>query len=127
MAEHTFPCWAVFQILENRFALAEVLGFPEAARLGMNKTRLAEHLRRNLRPLIEALPLSELYRRQMGGVPSASSVSLSLEPPQGSDPLARSPLAYLSRSPLEPCKRSRGGVDPGAWRASFLEVAIPNN
>ncbi|TMQ31893.1 MAG: AAA family ATPase [Planctomycetota bacterium] len=94
MAEHTFPCWAVFQILENRFALAEVLGFPEAARLGMNKTRLAEHLRRNLRPLIEALPLSELYRRQMGGVPSACSVSLSLEPPQGSI-LWRGPLSLV--------------------------------
>src|SRR5438132_613744 len=94
MAEHTFPCWAVFQILENRFALAEVLGFPEAARLGMNKTRLAEHLRRNLRPLVEALPLSELYRRQMGGVPSTFSVSLSLEPPQGSI-LWRDPLSLV--------------------------------
>jgi ATP-dependent Clp protease ATP-binding subunit ClpC len=92
MAEHTFPCWAVFQILENRFALAEVLGFPEVARLGMNKTRLAEHLRRNLLPLVEALPPSELYRHQIGGVPFASTVSLSLEPPHGSI-LWRRPLS----------------------------------
>lgn len=33
MALHELPFWIVYQLLENRLALGEAIGFPEVARL----------------------------------------------------------------------------------------------
>jgi ATP-dependent Clp protease ATP-binding subunit ClpA len=76
-----FPYWSVWQVLENRLALVEVLAFPERARLGGSVPALRQQLELNLKAIIEATPLAELHRRHCAGAPTADSVVLTLEAP----------------------------------------------
>jgi hypothetical protein len=80
MSETTFPFWVVFQRLDSGLVLAEALGFPEVSRLGADRRRLGDQLRRNLLRLLEDAPLSALYRRQVGGQPAGDAVAVPLDP-----------------------------------------------
>ncbi|HEY1860137.1 MAG TPA: AAA family ATPase, partial [Gemmataceae bacterium] len=80
MSSFAFPCWAVYQVLENRLALVEMLNYPEVSRLGANRDRLRAHIRRKVRRLLEPVPLSTLFRRHVACPPVVSTVSLMLDP-----------------------------------------------
>jgi ATP-dependent Clp protease ATP-binding subunit ClpA len=91
MADFEFPVWSVRQVLDHRLLLAEGLGYHEVARLGCKKERVHDHLRRNLKRLIEATPLAALYRRQIGEAPTVERVEVMLD---------QSPDKGLWREPL---------------------------
>jgi ATP-dependent Clp protease ATP-binding subunit ClpA len=79
MSEIEIPAWTVLQRLD-RLVLGEALGFPEVSRLETVRRRVTEHLRRNLRRLIAAAPLSRLHRCHLGGEPVVTTVAVPLEP-----------------------------------------------
>jgi hypothetical protein len=83
MSSFVFPSGAVYQVLENRLALVEMLNYPEVSRLGANRDRLLAHLGRNVRRLVEPAPLSTLFRRHVASKPVVHGVSLTLDPASG--------------------------------------------
>jgi hypothetical protein len=70
--------WAVYQHLENRLDLGEGVGFPDLSRLARTHSRLLCALERNLKRLVEAVPLATQHRRRVGRrwrCPTASSTA----------------------------------------------------
>lgn len=97
LIDTTFPFWALYQRLDSGLVLAEALGFPEVSRLGADRRRMGDQLRRNVsRLLLEDTPLSALYRRHVGGEPAATTVAVPLDP-----------------------------VGPGAWWRGPLPLSFP--
>src|SRR5438067_1190661 len=92
MDEIAFPFWIVFQLLDDRFVLAEAVGFPDISRLGERFQRATDHLRRNVKPILEKLPLAALFRRHIRAEPEPGRCRLELVPATGSV-LWREPLS----------------------------------
>jgi ATP-dependent Clp protease ATP-binding subunit ClpA len=131
MAEFVFPVWILFQILENRLALAEALGFPEITRLGAGRWRLSKQVHRNVRRLIETAPLPSLHRRHLASEPRLTTVKITLEPPPGSLlwrtplPLVFHVLRWSHGSDAELAFVPALGIEVVATRAAELEERLP--
>jgi hypothetical protein len=84
MRVFTFSFWAAYEELGDSFLLGEVVGFPEVSRLGTDRAKVEERLRRNLVSLLEKAPLGGLHRRHIAEAPVPQRFTLTLEPVEGS-------------------------------------------
>src|SRR5579863_6252382 len=84
MADHAWGLPVIIRTLENRSHLAEGFLFPEVSCYGSRPDRLREALERNVRHIVAALPLGEVYRHRPPGPVEADSVTLTLDPPRRS-------------------------------------------
>jgi ATP-dependent Clp protease ATP-binding subunit ClpA len=94
MSQVDFTYWALTQLLDERFALAEGLAFPEISRLGPRAATIQAQLDRNLKKLLEEEPLADLHRRRASDTPVVDSASILLDPVPGSN-LWREPLPLV--------------------------------
>jgi ATP-dependent Clp protease ATP-binding subunit ClpA len=76
-----FPCWLLWQVLDNQLLLGEAVGFSEVTRLHTSQQKLRDQLRRNIRRLMEEESPTAHLRRHLVLDPLVASVSFSLEPP----------------------------------------------
>jgi ATP-dependent Clp protease ATP-binding subunit ClpA len=132
MDDFVFPVWMLLQVLENRLALVEGLGFPEIARLGGTRDRLRDEIQRNLRRLVEAAPLPSLHRRHLASAPTVGAVELTVDPQPGSIlwreplPLAFPVVRWRHGSDAELALVPALGIEVVAGKAAELDQRLPD-
>jgi ATP-dependent Clp protease ATP-binding subunit ClpC len=77
-----FPLGFLHQRLDSGHVLSECLFHPDLTRLGANRDRAVQALRKNLDELLPKQPPGELFRRRLGTTATARWVVLTLDPPR---------------------------------------------
>jgi ATP-dependent Clp protease ATP-binding subunit ClpC len=81
-SESSFSIGFLHQRLGSGHVLSECLFHPDLSRLGANRERVIQSLRKNLEDMLPKIPPFDLFRRRLGTAASARWVVLTLDPPR---------------------------------------------